>query len=44
VGVGRCQDGGDYIFTGDPWPDDGGEKASGVIVEPVNDLHAAAVC
>jgi hypothetical protein len=44
VGVGRCQEGGDYIFTGDPRPDAGGEKVSRVIVEPVNDLHAAAIC
>ena len=31
------------VFTADPWPGDGGEKVSGVIVEPVDDLHSAAV-
>jgi hypothetical protein len=26
-----------------PWPGDGSEKVSGVVVEPVDDLHAGAV-
>ena len=43
MSVGRGEEGGDDVFTADPWPGGGGEKVSGVVVEPVDDLHAGAV-
>ena len=43
VGVGCGQEGGDHVLTADPWPSNGGEKVSGVVIEPVDDLHDTAV-
>ena len=43
VSVGRGEEGGDHVVAADPWPGDGGEQVSGVVVEPVDDLHAGAI-